>query len=217
MSPKIRPCPRPRSRFRIGELARRVGATPRTVRYYEELGLLPARGRPRGLAPPLRRARTRRAWPSCIRVRDLLGLSLAELRDWMDAEAARAALRERWHGCRRRRRRPRPHPGRGDAARRDPGRARALPPPGARAARGRAAGQAPPPDPRAARRVRGAAVNPQAAAVAALQVDRALEHDARHPDGDDQLVDRPDRAARHLPRHPPEPARRRATRATCCG
>ena len=34
--------------FRIGELARRVGATPRTVRYYEELGLLPARGRPAG-------------------------------------------------------------------------------------------------------------------------------------------------------------------------
>ena len=34
--------------FRIGELARRVGATPRTVRYYEELGLLPDRGRPEG-------------------------------------------------------------------------------------------------------------------------------------------------------------------------
>jgi hypothetical protein len=31
-------------------------------------------------------------------VRDLLGLSLAELGDWMDAEAARAVLRERWHG-----------------------------------------------------------------------------------------------------------------------
>ena len=30
--------------IRIGELARRVGATPRTVRYYEELGLLPGRG-----------------------------------------------------------------------------------------------------------------------------------------------------------------------------
>ena len=34
--------------IRIGELARRVGATPRTVRYYEELGLLPGRGRRHG-------------------------------------------------------------------------------------------------------------------------------------------------------------------------
>ena len=34
--------------FRIGELARRAGSTPRAVRYYEELGLLPERGRPRG-------------------------------------------------------------------------------------------------------------------------------------------------------------------------
>jgi DNA-binding transcriptional MerR regulator len=84
-------------RFRIGELARRVGATPRTVRYYEELGLLPALGRPEGThrlydhEDELRLA-------ELIRVRDLLGLSLAELRDWMDAEAARAVLRERWHG-----------------------------------------------------------------------------------------------------------------------
>ena len=37
--------------FRIGELARRAGATPRAVRYYEELGLLPEGGRPRGQLP----------------------------------------------------------------------------------------------------------------------------------------------------------------------
>ena len=28
--------------MRIGELAREAGTTPRTVRYYEEIGLLPA-------------------------------------------------------------------------------------------------------------------------------------------------------------------------------
>jgi DNA-binding transcriptional MerR regulator len=82
-------------RFRIGELARRVGATPRAVRYYEELGLLPARGRPDGThrlydAEDVERLR------ELLRVRDLLGLSLAELREWMEAEAARAQLRERW-------------------------------------------------------------------------------------------------------------------------
>lgn len=30
--------------LRIGEVARRTGTTPRTVRYYEEIGLLPAPG-----------------------------------------------------------------------------------------------------------------------------------------------------------------------------
>jgi MerR family transcriptional regulator, repressor of the yfmOP operon len=83
--------------FRIGELARRVGATPRTVRYYEELGLLPARGRPEG-AHRLYDAEDEARLADLIRVRDLLGLTLAELRDWMDAEAARAELRERWNG-----------------------------------------------------------------------------------------------------------------------
>jgi DNA-binding transcriptional MerR regulator len=84
-------------RFRIGELARRVGATPRTVRYYEELGLLPARGREDG-AHRLYDAEDEARLADLIRVRDLLGLSLTELRGWMDAEAARAQLRERWHG-----------------------------------------------------------------------------------------------------------------------
>ena len=81
------------SRFRIGELARRVGATPRTVRYYEELGLLPDRGRPEG-AHRLYDQEDELRLAELIRVRDLLGLSLAELGDWMEAEAARAALRE---------------------------------------------------------------------------------------------------------------------------
>ena len=30
--------------MRIGELAREAGTTPRTVRYYEEIGLLPMTG-----------------------------------------------------------------------------------------------------------------------------------------------------------------------------
>jgi DNA-binding transcriptional MerR regulator len=81
--------------FRIGELARRVGATPRTVRYYEQLGLLPDRGRERGthrLYDEADEAELR----ELIRVRDLLGLSLQELLAWSTAAKARAGLRERW-------------------------------------------------------------------------------------------------------------------------
>jgi DNA-binding transcriptional MerR regulator len=83
-------------RFRIGELARRVGATPRTVRYYEELGLLPDAGRQEGshrLYGEADEARLR----ELLALRDLLGLSLNELLEWNAAEAARAELRERWN------------------------------------------------------------------------------------------------------------------------
>ena len=82
--------------FRIGELARRVGATPRTVRYYEELGLLPQSGRPSG-SHRLYDARDEERLRELLRIRELLGLSLSELRTWSDAEDARAALRGRWH------------------------------------------------------------------------------------------------------------------------
>jgi DNA-binding transcriptional MerR regulator len=85
----------PAEQFRIGELARRVGATPRAVRYYEELGLLPSGRRPPGrhrLYDAADEARLR----ELLSVRELLGLSLNELRTWLEAEAARASLREQW-------------------------------------------------------------------------------------------------------------------------
>ncbi len=82
--------------FRIGELARRVGATPRAVRYYEELGLLPGRDRSDG-SHRVYGERDEARLRELLRVRELLGLSLVELREWMDAEDARARLRERWH------------------------------------------------------------------------------------------------------------------------
>src|SRR5690349_17123295 len=83
-------------RFRIGELARRVGATPRTVRYYEELGLLPGRDRADG-AHRLYDATDEARLRDLLRIRDLLGLSLTELQEWVAAEDARARLRERWN------------------------------------------------------------------------------------------------------------------------
>lgn len=82
--------------FRIGELARRVSSTPRAVRHYEELGLLPDRGRPAG-GHRMYDAQDEARLRELLHVREVLGLSLADLRAWSDAEAARAGLRARWH------------------------------------------------------------------------------------------------------------------------
>ena len=93
------------TQFRIGELARRAGVTPRAVRYYEQLGLLPPHGRADGahrMYDEQDEARLREV----LQVRDLLGLSLADLGEWMAAEDARAGLRARWNAD--------PAPGAGD-------------------------------------------------------------------------------------------------------
>ena len=81
--------------FRIGELAHRAGSTPRAVRYYEELGLLPGPGRPRG-GHRMYDARDEERLKQLLHIKELLGLSLSELRVWSQADSARAALRERW-------------------------------------------------------------------------------------------------------------------------
>jgi DNA-binding transcriptional MerR regulator len=82
--------------YRIGEVAELVSTTPRTIRYYEELGLLPA-------PPSHAKGRHRtygegdvRRLQELIRLRDLLGVSLEELKSLVEAEEARAVLRERW-------------------------------------------------------------------------------------------------------------------------
>jgi len=82
--------------YRIGELAALVGTTARTIRYYEEIGLLPVqpgheKGRHRSYGEE-DVARLR----ELMRLRDLLGVTLEELRNLVEAEEARAALRERW-------------------------------------------------------------------------------------------------------------------------
>ena len=82
--------------LRIGEVAQRVGVTPRTIRYYEELGLLgSASTREKGAHRTF--AETDVAYlQELIRLRDLLGLTLEELVELAEAEEARAALRGRW-------------------------------------------------------------------------------------------------------------------------
>jgi MerR family transcriptional regulator, repressor of the yfmOP operon len=82
--------------LRIGEVAERVGVTTRTIRYYEERGLLgPAAGRVKGAHRLYTEADVTRL-QELIRLRDLLGLSLEELVELAEAEEARAALRGRW-------------------------------------------------------------------------------------------------------------------------
>jgi DNA-binding transcriptional MerR regulator len=85
-------------RLRIGEVAARVGVTARTIRYYEELGLLGgATGRQKGGHRFYSETDVARL-AELIRLRDLLGLTLDELAVLAEAEEARAALRDRWSG-----------------------------------------------------------------------------------------------------------------------
>jgi DNA-binding transcriptional MerR regulator len=81
--------------IRIGEAAERTGVTPRTIRYYEEIGLLEVRG-PKGAHRFYEETDIERI-AELTRLRDLLNLSLEELKQLADAEEARAALREEFH------------------------------------------------------------------------------------------------------------------------
>jgi MerR family transcriptional regulator, repressor of the yfmOP operon len=84
------------SGYRIGQVARLVGVTTRTIRYYEELGLLGTDAeRPKGGHRVYGESDVKRL-QELIRLRDLLGLSLEELVELVEAEQARDALRSRW-------------------------------------------------------------------------------------------------------------------------
>ncbi len=81
--------------LRIGEIAERSGLTPRTIRYYEELGLLPRGDRELGKHRVYTEADVERVL-ELKRLRDLLGLSLDELHSMVDAEDVRADIRRRF-------------------------------------------------------------------------------------------------------------------------
>ena len=83
--------------MRIGELAKAVGTTPRTVRYYEEIGLLAASGeRSAGEHREYTEADVERL-RELMRLKHILGLSLDELKTVMHGEDARAQRRREWH------------------------------------------------------------------------------------------------------------------------
>jgi DNA-binding transcriptional MerR regulator len=84
------------SRLRIGEVAELTGTTPRTIRYYEEIGLLPGGEREQGKHRSYTEEDVDRV-REIVKLRSLLGLSLDELSTLLEAQAARADLRRRFH------------------------------------------------------------------------------------------------------------------------
>jgi DNA-binding transcriptional MerR regulator len=79
--------------MRIGEVARQAGTTVRTIRYYEEIGLLPP--------TETRAAGAHRVYTEhdvvrlreILRLKQVLGVSLDELRELVAAQDARAVIR----------------------------------------------------------------------------------------------------------------------------
>jgi DNA-binding transcriptional MerR regulator len=85
-----------KAELRIGGVAKLAGTTPRTIRYYEEIGLLPASAaRERGAHRTYAEEDVERL-ADLLRLKDLLGLSLEELKALVEAEDARADLRREW-------------------------------------------------------------------------------------------------------------------------
>jgi len=85
--------------LRIGEVAERAETTVRTVRYYEEVGLLPgAEERSHGQHRSYSEADVERL-KEILQLKELLNLSLEELRGLVEAEEARAAIRAQYRSA----------------------------------------------------------------------------------------------------------------------
>jgi DNA-binding transcriptional MerR regulator len=85
-----------RKQLRIGEVAERTGTTPRTIRYYEEIGLLPGSDSREPGSHRLYDDEDVERLAQLLELKSLLGISLEELREVAAAETARASLRHEW-------------------------------------------------------------------------------------------------------------------------
>jgi DNA-binding transcriptional MerR regulator len=82
--------------MRIGEIAERTGLTQRTLRYYEELGLLPPTDRLEGGFRLYTEVDVRRL-EQIVEFKRLLGFSLQEIREMVVSESERRELRHSFH------------------------------------------------------------------------------------------------------------------------
>jgi DNA-binding transcriptional MerR regulator len=82
----------PEDHLHIGDVAEATGLTPRTIRYYEELGLLPAPERTQGDFRVYTLRDVRRI-AEIARLKGLLGFTLAEIKEIVVAEEAREQLK----------------------------------------------------------------------------------------------------------------------------
>lgn len=81
--------------FRIGEVAERTGLTQRTIRYYEELGLLSPPSRTQGDFRLFSGGDLKRL-EEISRLKQLLGFSLAEIKKIVEGEEALGQLRSEY-------------------------------------------------------------------------------------------------------------------------
>jgi len=80
---------------RIEAVAKATGLTKRTIRYYEEIGLLPPASRSEA-GQRLYTAEDVRRLERVKQLRDTIGLSLGEVHELLEAESARDRIRERY-------------------------------------------------------------------------------------------------------------------------
>ena len=78
--------------FTIEQVAARTGLTKRTLRYYEEVGLLPPTGRTEGNYRRYSEADIQRL-ERIKNLRDLLGFSLADIRELLQADDERGQIK----------------------------------------------------------------------------------------------------------------------------
>jgi MerR family transcriptional regulator, repressor of the yfmOP operon len=90
------PVPDQARHLRIGEVAERVGVTTRTIRYYEELGLLGGTGTRNKGAHRLYDESDVARLRELVRLRDLLGLSLEQLIEVAEESDVAVYLRAQW-------------------------------------------------------------------------------------------------------------------------
>jgi MerR family transcriptional regulator, repressor of the yfmOP operon len=78
--------------FTIEQVSARTGMTKRTLRYYEEVGLLPPTGRTEGNYRRYNEEDIQRL-ERIKRLRDLLGFSLADIRELLNADDERGQIK----------------------------------------------------------------------------------------------------------------------------